>query len=42
VEQLEIEIAAFDEFLILWKDEIFQQQRLGQAFYNTLESCTRE
>ncbi|BBP65213.1 hypothetical protein PHLH5_27540 [Pseudomonas sp. Cab53] len=31
---LEIEKAAYDEFLIQWNQDAFQQQRLGQAFYN--------
>ncbi|MBD9463936.1 hypothetical protein [Pseudomonas sp. Pdm06] len=31
---LEIEKAAYDEFLIQWNQGAFQQQRLGQAFYN--------
>lgn len=31
---LEIEMAAYDEFLVQWNQGAFQQQRLGQAFYN--------
>lgn len=31
---LEVEKAAYDEFLIQWNQDAFQQQRLGQAFYN--------
>jgi len=31
---LVIEMAAYDEFLVRWNQGIFQQQRLGQAFYN--------
>jgi len=32
--QLEIESASYDEFLDLWEQGAFDQQRLGQAFYN--------
>lgn len=31
---LEIESARYDEFLDLWEQGAFDQQRLGQAFYN--------
>lgn len=31
---LEIEMAAYDEFLVQWNQDAFPQQRLGQAFYN--------
>ncbi|WP_372438175.1 hypothetical protein ACCM60_13595 [Pseudomonas chlororaphis subsp. aureofaciens] len=31
---LEIESAVYDEFLDLWDQGIFKEQRLGQAFYN--------
>jgi hypothetical protein len=30
----EIERAAYDEFLVLWDRGKFDNQRLGQAFYN--------
>jgi hypothetical protein len=32
--RLEIERAAYDEFLGLWERGTFDNQRLGQAFYN--------
>ncbi|MCQ2998946.1 hypothetical protein NLO98_04130 [Pseudomonas syringae] len=32
--KLVIESAAYDEFLELWEQGSFDQQRLGQAFYN--------
>ena len=32
--RLEIETAKYEEFLELWRKGIFEQQRLGQAFYN--------
>ncbi|MCU1732941.1 MULTISPECIES: hypothetical protein [unclassified Pseudomonas] len=32
--KLEIERATYDEFLALWSQDAFKQQRLGQAFYN--------
>ncbi|WP_338524257.1 hypothetical protein NUH87_00735 [Pseudomonas batumici] len=31
---MEIESARYDEFLDLWEQGAFDQQRLGQAFYN--------
>lgn len=31
---LQIERAAYDEFLRLWDSGAFENQRLGQAFYN--------
>lgn len=31
---LDIERAAYDEFLTLWGRGEFEEQRLGQAFYN--------
>ena len=31
---LEIESAAYEEFLKLWHQGVFENQRLGQAFYN--------
>ncbi len=31
---MEIEQAAYEEFLRLWHSDSFDQQRLGQAFYN--------
>lgn len=31
---LQIERAAYDEFIRLWSQGRFKQQRLGQAFYN--------
>ncbi|KNH44641.1 hypothetical protein [Pseudomonas lini] len=31
---LEIESAAYNEFLTLWNQGAFEKQRLGQAFYN--------
>ncbi len=32
--QFEIENAAYNEFQRLWDQGAFEQQRLGQAFYN--------
>ncbi|MFJ2363334.1 hypothetical protein ACIPIN_06340 [Pseudomonas sp. NPDC087697] len=32
--RLEIENAAYNEFLGLWNQGTFKKQRLGQAFYN--------
>lgn len=32
--QYEIEKAACEEFLAFWEQGTFEQQRLGQAFYN--------
>ncbi|MCB2250329.1 hypothetical protein [Pseudomonas chlororaphis] len=32
--KLEIEHAAYDDFLSLWGQGKFEKQRLGQAFYN--------
>ncbi|WP_110970130.1 hypothetical protein [Pseudomonas huaxiensis] len=32
--KLEIERATYDEFLALWSQGAFKQQRFGQAFYN--------
>ncbi|KPG96517.1 hypothetical protein CQ009_23745 [Pseudomonas sp. MYb2] len=32
--RLEIESAAYADFLSLWRQGKFQSQRLGQAFYN--------
>jgi hypothetical protein len=34
IEQYEIEAAAYNDFLVLWEHRAFEQQRLGQAFYN--------
>lgn len=31
---LQIERAAYEEFVRLWNEGSFEQQRLGQAFYN--------
>ncbi|MPQ71047.1 MULTISPECIES: hypothetical protein [unclassified Pseudomonas] len=31
---MEIESVSYDEFLDLWEQGAFDQQRLGQAFYN--------
>ncbi|MGY2285143.1 hypothetical protein [Pseudomonas gingeri] len=32
--QLEIESARYSEFLERWEQRLFEEQRLGQAFYN--------
>lgn len=34
--RLEVEAAKYEEFQTLWKRGAFEEQRLGQAFYNHL------
>lgn len=34
IPKLQIEKVAYEEFIALWNQKKFQDQRLGQAFYN--------